>query len=148
MNNPVTFYIHVLLVAAMCAGLVGCGPTSESALRGRTAAFSQLLLDDKFDEAVNYFDPDIVANRGRTTLANDWKFGVGVIKSLVTIGGRKVVGFEVRRVDFDSTKTIATAQVVYFTANTDGSDRKEHPTDQRWVIKKGAWYFSPADDDK
>ncbi len=132
------------LRGALALALVGCAPNPESAVRGRAAAFSQLLLDDKFDEAVNFFDPDLVANQGRTAIANDWKIGVGIVKGLVTFGTRKVAGFEVRRVDFDTTKKIATVQVVYFSTAEDGSDRKEHPTDQRWAFKRDAWYFAPA----
>lgn len=138
--------LQFLLAACGVALLVassGCGPTSESALRGRVAAFSQLLMDDKFEEAVSYFDPDTVASRGRTAVANDWKTGVSFVKGLVTMGSRKLAGFEVRRVDFDTTKKIATVQVVYVSADLDGTDRKEFPTDQRWEIKQGAWYFSP-----
>lgn len=93
---------------------------------------------------MNFFDPDTIANRGRTAVANDWKTGVSFVKGLVTMGSRKLAGFEVRRVDFDTTKKIATVQVVYFSTDLDGKDRKEFPTDQRWEIKKGAWFFSPS----
>ena len=129
--------LAVATVALLCAS---CAKNPEPILRQRAQAYTQLLVDDKFDDAVNSFDPDLVAKRGRTAVAGGFKAVVGIVKGLNALGGRKLDGFEIRKLDFDSTKTRATLQVVYLTTNKQGADPKESPTDQKWVLKNNIWY--------
>jgi hypothetical protein len=118
--------------------VTGCG--QESALRKRAQNFTKLLVEEQFDAAVDYYDPDIVTAKGRTHVAGAFKLVVGVAKGLNQIGGRTVSGFQLRKVDFDSAKTRAVVQVVYFTTDAKGDNSKETPTDRHWVLKNKTWY--------
>ena len=129
-----------LALLAVTMMFAGCAKNPEPTVRQRAQAYTQLLVDEKFDEAVNFFDPDVVARRGRTAVANSFKLVVGVVKGLNQFGKRKPAGFEIRKVDFDTEKTRATLQLVLFTTNTSGGDRKETPFDQKWVLRKDIWY--------
>ena len=131
---PILAPIAEVLVVASCTA------SPEAALRPRAQAYTQLLLDEHFDDAVNYYDPDLVAKNGRTAAAGGIKAVVQIAKGLSALGGRKPAGFEIRRVDLDSAKTHATMQVVFFTTNANDADRKESPTDQKWVLKNKTWY--------
>ena len=135
-----TKLFSVLAMAAVALLLAGCAQNPEPILRQRAQAYTQLLVDDKFDEAVNYYDPDLVAKRGRTAVTGSFKAVVGIVKGLTALGGRKPAGFELRKLDFDSTKTRATLQVVYLTTDNKGADRKESPSDQKWVLKNNTWF--------
>src|SRR5271157_3267772 len=134
---------RVLLIAGWLSVAelwVGCAKDPEVVVRERAKAYTQLLEDERYDQAVDYYDPDLVASKGRTAIAGGFKFVVGVAKGLTQAAGRKLAGFEIRKVDFDSEKTHATLQVVYLTAKAGGADRQESPTDQKWVLKNGVWY--------
>ena len=127
------------LLGAACLW-TGCAQNPEPVVRARAQAYTQLLVDERYDQAVDYYDPDLVASKGRTAVAGGFKFVVGLAKGLSQAAGRKLAGFEIRKVDFDSEKTHATLQVVYLTAKAGGADRQESPTDQKWVLKNGVWY--------
>jgi hypothetical protein len=128
------------LLGSLCV-FAGCGPNHEASLRKRSHAYTTAILDDKFDDAVNYVDPDIVATKGRTQINSDLKTVVGIIKGLAQLGGRHAAGFEIRTVDISSDKKRATLQIVIFTTDANGGDRKEHPSDQKWVQKNQTWYI-------
>lgn len=127
---------------ALCAVILfaACGRSPESTLRKRAQDFTKLLVEERFEEAVDYYDPDIVAEKGRTHVAGLFKLVVGVGKGLNQLGGRSLSGFQLRKVDFDSTKTRAVVQIMYFTADSRGDNQKEFPTDQHWVFKNETWY--------
>lgn len=135
--------VRPVALPVVLALLAGCARNPEPVVRQRAQDYTQLLLDDNFAEAVNYYDPDIVAREGRTAVTDKIKAVVGFIKGLIALGGRKPAGFEVRKVDLDSTCKQATVQVVFYTTDAQGGDRREHPTDYKWVFKKNAWYTSP-----
>lgn len=137
--KPIPLFTGAAALAAMTLLLAGCG-NPESAVRQRAQAYTQCLIEDNYDKAVDYFDPDVVARRGRTGVAGSSKTIVGIVKGLIQLGGRKPAGFEVRKVDLDAAKERATVQVVFFTTDAKGADRKEHPTDQKWVLKNKTWY--------
>ena len=127
-----------LLAAVILLG--GCAKDPEPVVRERAQTYTNLFLAEKYDEAVNCVDPDVVAQKGRTTITNNLTQVRGLLKVLEQISNRKLAGFEIRRVDFDNDKTHAALQVVAFSTDANGGDRKEHPLDQKWVLKKGAWY--------
>jgi hypothetical protein len=133
---------HLSILTAIVAALTvsGCAKNPEVTLRERAQAYTQLLLDEHFDEAVNYYDPDIVAQKGRTSVAGGIQAVVQIVKGLTALGGRKTAGFEIRKVDFDSARTHATLQIIFLTTDSNGGDRKESPTDQKWVLKNSTWY--------
>ena len=133
----------ILTMIAATILLAGCSSNPEPVVRARAMAYTQLLLDDKFEEAVNSVDPDVVTLKGRTTVTNQIKTGVSIIKGLVQLSGRKTAGFEIRKLDLSSEKTSASLQVVFFTTDASGSNRQEHPADQRWVLKNKVWFVTP-----
>jgi hypothetical protein len=130
----------VIVMALAALGLLGAGCGQERAVRQRAQAFTQLLMDEKYDAAVDYYDPDIVTKNGRTTVVGWGKLAVGIGKGLNRLGGRQSAGFQVRKIDFDSPHTHATVQVVYVSTDASGGERKEFATDQMWVLKNGVWY--------
>lgn len=133
-------FVNAVAVMATVMLVAGCGRSPESTLRKRAQNFTKLLVEERFEEAVDYYDPDIVAEKGRTHVAGLFKLVVGVGKGLNQLGGRSLSGFQLRKVDFDSTKTRAVVQIVYFTADSRGDNQKEFPTDQHWVFKNETWY--------
>ncbi len=135
---------RISIIAGIGAALLlgGCSKNPEPIVRERATTYTQLLQDDKFEEAINYVDPDLVTAKGRTTVTNQIKTGVGIVKGLVQLTGRKTAGFEIRKLDLSSDKTSASLQVIFFTTDANGGDRKEHPTDQRWVLKNKTWFVT------
>jgi hypothetical protein len=127
--------VNCLLVLCSCAK-----KDPEPVLRERAQAFTQLLVDEKFDDAIAFCDPDFLASQGRSAVTGGFKLAIGIGKGLSQLGGRKSAGFELRKIDFDGEKTHASIQVVYFTTDANGGDRKEFPTDQKWVLKNKIWY--------
>ena len=135
-----TRFLCMLALGSAMLFATGCGKHKEQVLHQRVQTCTQLMVDEKFDAAVDYCDPDVVTREGRTKVAGILKSGVGFGKWLGQLGGRKSAGFDVRKIDFDSSKTRATIQVVYVTTDANGGDRKEFPTDQAWALKNGVWY--------
>ena len=131
---------YILLALALGATLTGCARNPEPVIRQRAQKYTQLLIDDQFDQAVDYFDPDIVAKEGRTAVMDQFKVVIGIVKGLTALGGRKPDGFVIRTVDIDTAKTHANVQVIFLTTDNNGGDRKEHPTDQKWALKNNTWY--------
>jgi hypothetical protein len=132
-----------------CSGLIvplalllvgGCGKNPEPVVRQRAQVFTQLLTTDNFEEAVAYFDPDIVARIGRVTLTEAFKSIMSAAKSINEAAGRQPAGFEIRTVSFYADKTQASVHLLFFTTDASGSDRRSFPTDQKWVLKKKIWY--------
>jgi hypothetical protein len=139
MKLPTSIPLAAVL-AVLAVALAGCAGNPETALRQRAQAYTQSLADEKYDDAVNYVDPDVVAKRGRTGLTTSFKLVVGVVKGLSLSNGRKLAGFEIRKVDFDAGKARANLQVVFFTTDAKDADRKEQPFDQKWVLKNRTWF--------
>jgi hypothetical protein len=132
----------LILLSAVALLGVSCAPKPETVVRQRAQAYNQLLLEEKFDEAVNYYDPDVVVRRGRTGVAGGMKLVVGLAKGLNQLGGRQTAGVEIRKLDFATDKTHASLQVVFLTTDAKGQDRKEIPVDQKWVLKKDTWFVT------
>ena len=138
--------INLFLLGMLAALLLlgGCAkPDPEPVLRQRVTSYTQMLLDDQFDEAVKSVAPDIVAAKGSAKLTGEFRAALGIVKGLAALGGRKAAGFEVRRVEFAAAKTRATVQIVLFTTASGGGDRQEHPTDQQWWLKQKTWFAVP-----
>jgi hypothetical protein len=128
----------MMTLALLLAG--GCAKNPEPIVRQRAQAFTQLLTTDKFEEAVAYFDPDIVVRSGRVGLTEAFKSIMSGAKSINEAAGRQPAGFEIRTVSFYADKTQASVHLLFFTTDATGSDRRSFPTDQKWVLKKKIWY--------
>ena len=145
-----TVYLHcVRMMSRFCLGFMmtlamllagGCAKNPEPVVRQRAQAFTQLLTTDNFEEAVAYFDPEIVARSGRVTLTEAFKSIMNAAKSINEAAGRQPAGFEIRTVSFYADKTQASVHLLFFTTDATGSDRRSFPTDQKWVLKKNIWY--------
>ena len=133
------FWLGFMVTLAMLlAG--GCAKYPEPVVRQRAQAFTQLLTTDNFEEAVAYFDPDIVTRSGRVALTEAFKAIMSGAKSINDAAGRQPAGFEIRTVSFYADKTQASVHLLFFTTDASGSDRRSFPTDQKWVLKKKIWY--------
>ena len=132
----------LVAVAGVIWLLAGCSKNPEPALRQRVVAFTQLLMDDKFEPAVDYFDPDVVSRKGRTPIADVLKLIMTAAKNAAKASGREPAGFAVRTVNFYADKSEATAHLVFFSTDAKGGDRRETPSDQRWVLKNKMWYVT------
>lgn len=128
----------IVTVALLLVG--GCAKNPEPVVRQRAQAFTQLLTTNAFEEAVAYFDPDIVARSGQVALTEAFKSIMSAAKSINEAAGRQPAGFEIRTVSFYADKTQASVHLLFFTTDASGSDRRSFPTDQKWVLKKKIWY--------
>ena len=128
----------MLALALLLAG--GCAKNQEPIVRQRAQTFTQLLTSDKFEEAVAYFDPDIVRRNGEVGLTEAFKSIMNVAKRLNEAAGRQPAGFEIRTVSFYADKTQASVHLLFFTTDDKGADRRSFPTDQKWVRKQNIWY--------
>ena len=109
-------------------------------MRQRAQVFTQLLTTDKFEEAVAYFDPDLVLRNGQIGLTEAFKAIMNAAKSINEATGRQPAGFEIRTVTFYADQTQASVHLLFFTTDARGGDRRSFPTDQKWVLKKNIWY--------
>jgi hypothetical protein len=126
---------------AMALLLVGgCAKNPEPVVRQRAQAFTQLLTEDRFEDAVAYFDPDIVTRNGRVPLTEAFKSIMNAAKKINEAAGRRPDGFEIRTVSFYADKTQASVHLLFFTTDATGADRRSFPTDQKWVLKNKVWY--------
>ncbi len=128
----------IVSLALLLAG--GCAKNPEPVVRQRAQAFTQLLTKDNFEEAVAYFDPDIVTRSGSVALTEAFKSIMSAGKSINEAAGRQSAGFEIRTVSFYADKTQASVHLLFFTTDASGSDRRSFPTDQKWVLKNKIWY--------
>ena len=135
------WHMFVMSVTLLLVGMVGgCAKNPEPVLRERAQAFTQLLTADRFEEAVEYFDPDVVARSGRVALTEAFKSIMNAGKRVNEATGRQAAGFEIRTINFYADKTQASVHLVFFTTDANGTDRREFPTEQKWVLKKAIWY--------
>jgi hypothetical protein len=108
----------IVPLALLLAG--GCAKNPEPVVRQRAQVFTQLLTADKFEEAVAYFDPDIVARNGRVTLTEAFKSIMNAGKRINEAAGRQPAGFEIRTVSFYADKTRASVHLLFFTTDATG----------------------------
>ena len=128
----------MVALAMLIAG--GCAKNPEPIVRQRAQVFTQLLTTDHFEEAVAYFDPEIVARSGRVALTEAFKSIMSAAKNINEAAGRQPAGFEIRTISFYADKTQASVHLLFFTTDASGSDRRSFPTDQKWVLKQKIWY--------
>ena len=91
----------------------GCAQNPEPFVRQRAQVFTQLLTTDNFEEAVAYFDPDIVTRSGRVALTEAFKSIMSAAKSINEAAGRQTAGFEIRTVSFYADKTKARVHLLF-----------------------------------
>src|SRR5689334_6101848 len=94
-------------IALLGLALLGFAPqtvhaasTPEDVLRDRVQSFTTALMQEKYDDALPFVDPDIVEKLGKDKLkeiARQWMLG---IINLNTAFGRKLTGFRVHKVEF------------------------------------------------
>ena len=145
-----TVYLHCMrMMSRFCLGFMvalamliagGCAKNPEPIVRQRAQVFTQLLTTVHFEEAVAYFDPEIVARSGRVALTEAFKSIMSAAKNINEAAGRQPAGFEIRTISFYADKTQASVHLLFFTTDASGSDRRSFPTDQKWVLKQKIWY--------
>jgi hypothetical protein len=144
-SKRITLFCLALLVAAPWRGRALPAPTPEEVVRQRARDFTMALSKEKYDDALAFVDPDLVAEAGGASETKDkgrhlmnWIFGH------LEWWGRKLTGCKVRSVEFEgANKDWAIVNLHYFTGlKQGGSFQQELPGDQHWVLKKNVWYFT------
>ena len=119
---------------------------TDEIVRDRANAFNKFLLDAKYDEAVKFVDPDVVAAAGEKAVKEQFKQLMGFAKGVTALTGRKITDFKVKKIDLNKEKTEATLSVVFYTSSASpggGGRQPGEPSDQKWVLKNKVWYFKP-----
>jgi hypothetical protein len=120
-------------------------PTPEEVLRQRAKDFTMALSKEKYDDALAFVDPDLVAEVGGASETKDkGRHLMNGIFGALEWWGRKISGCRVRSVEFEgANKDWAIVNLHYFTTwKKSNSGQQEFPGDQHWVLKKNVWYFT------
>lgn len=126
----------------------GYAQNSETILRARVDFFIKLLWSRKFDDALKFIDPNIVASKGRNVVAD---YYMQNFKPLVTQRDVSLAGFGVLKTEFDEGQHVAIVQIGFFMIDTTASNSSKGTPRmpvtvairQRWINNGQNWYFSP-----
>jgi hypothetical protein len=142
--NKLTFILALLVTAALPVQALP-PPTPEETLRERAKAFTTALSKEKYDEALGFVDPDLVAELGGKDETKDkGRHMMNTIFGHLEWWGRKITGCRVRSVEFEGDdKNWAIVNLYYLTGTKrGGAYTQEFPGCQHWVLKDKTWYWT------
>ena len=144
-KHSVLLWITLLVLAPLTSRAV---EKTEEVVRDRATNFNKRLIDGKYDEAVKFVDPDLLAQAGEKAVKDQFKQLMGFAKGVTALTGRKITDFKIKKLELNKDKTEATLSVFLYTASAapgGGGRQAGEPNEQKWVLKTKVWYFKPGE---
>lgn len=133
----------LFLIMAPWAGYALPTPSPEETLRDRVREFTNALIREQYEEAVEFVDPEIVEIFGKEEVKDAGRHLMNRILTIIEAGHRKITGFKIRSVEMIPDTDKAIVNLYYKTAlKRSGQLHQEFPGDQHWLLQNGTWYFT------
>src|SRR5438874_2521267 len=106
MKNQITLVCLALMVMTPWRSQA-VTPASDELLRTRVHDFTQALMKEKYEDAAQHVDPDLVKTTGKDALKNAGKEMMQGIKRTNEAFGRRLTGFKIDKVTIGKDKVSA-----------------------------------------